>query len=433
MAGRGWATRPWAAAVLAALLALPAACAAPAPVPAPREELGQLLARQSAAVTAGDRDAYLAEIDPAATGYAALRRQAFDNLRALPLEQWSYRLLSVHPLPEDGDRAVVRAELSHRLRGHDRTPVTDEEQWDAVRRGDRWYLSGERDGSARQLWEQGALTVQRGSRSLVLGVGRDRASLRELAAEADRAVPAVDAAWKRPWTRRVVVLAPAGVNEMAELLGAPPADYRGIAAVTTSAGDPGAHAERGDGTARHRASADPGPTSGPAPAVRVLVNPGAYGALSAEGRRVVMTHEVTHAATRGATTAATPLWLSEGFADWAGYLGTDRTPEQAAPELAREVRAGRVPRQLPSDEDFTFGRSAAELALAYEGGWLACLLIARDWGPKAPGDLYRAMGGQSADAALREVLGVGEAEFTARWRDHLRAELGGSPARRPQG
>ena len=36
--------------------------------------------------------------------------------------------------------------------------------------------------------------------------------------------------------------------------------------------------------------------------------------------------------------AATPLWLSEGYADWVGYRGTGRTPAEVAPELQRAVR-----------------------------------------------------------------------------------------------
>lgn len=428
MAGRGWTTRPWAAAALAALLALPAACAPEQAAPPPREEIQRLLDRQARAVTSGDRNAYLAEIAPEADGYRGHRQRTFDNLRELPLARWSYRTVSVEHPGGDRDRAVVRAELSHRLRGYDRKPVTDEEQWDAVRRDGRWYLTGERAGSTRQLWEQGELTVWRGSRSLVLGVGRDTASLRGLAADADRAVPAVDEVWPRPWTERVVVLAPAGVNAMAELLDGPPADYRGLAAVTTSASDTVASPK---GEERHAAARSGG--QGEAPAVRIVVNPGAYGLLGADGRRVVMTHETTHAATRAYTNEATPLWLSEGFADWVGYLGTGRTTAEAAPELSSAVAAGRVPRHLPGDEDFAFGRSAAELSRAYEGGWLACLLVAREWGAKAPAELYRAVAGKGTDAALREVLGVDEREFTARWRAYLRAELGGSPAEQPRG
>ena len=49
-------------------------------------------------------------------------------------------------------------------------------------------------------------------------------------------------AWREPWAGRVVVLVPESVEDMAGLLGAPAASYRGIAAVTT--GEVGGTARR---------------------------------------------------------------------------------------------------------------------------------------------------------------------------------------------
>lgn len=69
--------------------------------------------------------------------------------------------------------------------------------------------------------------MARGRRSLVLAVGQDAERLRAVAATADRAVPAVSAAWPAPWAGRVVVLVPASLDAMGELLGAPAAGYRG--------------------------------------------------------------------------------------------------------------------------------------------------------------------------------------------------------------
>jgi hypothetical protein len=194
---------------------------------------------------------------------------------------------------------------------------------------------------------------------------------------------------------------------MAGLLGSPASQYRGIAAVTT------------------------GEVGGPptAPADRVIVNPDAYALLGPLGKQVVLTHETTHVATRAHTTPATPLWLSEGYADWIGYLGTGRTPAQAAPELAHAVEEGRVPSALPTDKDFGFSGDATKLAQAYEGGWLACRLIAARWGEARLGEFYRAVGDHkvregSVEGAMKKVLGTTPEKFTAQWRDYLRVELG---------
>jgi hypothetical protein len=157
------------------------------------------------------------------------------------------------------------------------------------------------------------------------------------------------------------------------------------------------------------------------PADRVLVNPDAYGRLSAVGRQVVTTHEATHVATRADTRPWTPLWLSEGAADWTGYLDTGRTPRQIAPELARAVAAGQLPSALPADADFAAG--APGLARTYELAWLACDLIARRYGQSKLVAFYRAVGAagegagreQQLDRVLRAELGTGLGEFTGDW------------------
>lgn len=216
-------------------------------------------------------------------------------------------------------------------------------------------------------------------------------------------MPAVSDAWPERWAGRVVVLVPDSVQDMAELLGSPAANYRGIAAVTT--GETG-----GRGTA---------------PADRVIVNPQAYAMLGTFGQRVVLTHETTHVATRTSTSAATPTWLSEGFADWAAYRDGDRTAAEVAPELTDAVRRGELPAALPTGEDFGFAGDPDRLARAYEGGWLACELIADQWGEEKLIAFYRAVGGHSGrdgavEQAMHEILDTTPQDFTARWRDYVR-------------
>ncbi|MER7109590.1 hypothetical protein [Streptomyces sp. NPDC000229] len=368
-----------AAGAVLGLLLLIGGCAAPAPSPAPDTAAFQAAAdRRAAAVRAGD-------------------------LADVPLGSWSYRVTDVR---RDGDdRATARAELRYRLAGYDSGVVTGERALKLARRDGRWTVTSDRParGAAQQLWEQGDVDVVRGKKSLVLGVGQDAARLRSVAAAADRAVPAVSAAWPEGlWSRRVVVFVPASLKEMGALLGEPAAGYRGIAAVTTGrvGGGP-------DG-----------------PADRVIVNPEAYAVLGEFGQRFVLAHETTHVATRAHTSADTPLWLSEGFADWVAYRGTSRAPAQAAPELRDAVRAGRTPVALPADGDFSFAADAEALARAYEGGWLACELIADRWGEAKLRALYRAAGARGAERALGEVLATTPEAFTAQWRGHLRERLG---------
>lgn len=369
-------------------------------------DVQRLLDRRAEAVLDGDETGYLATADPSAAGERATVRGEFANLRELPLAAWSYRVTG---LRRTGARATADAELDYRLGGYDSSPVRAARTLRLTRTDGRWYVASDRPArkSGRQLWEQGTVRAVRGTHSLVLGVGQARDGLRGYADLADRAVPAVSKAWGSRWAGRVVVLVPKSLSGMAALLGAPASGYRGIAAVTT--GETG-------GSAR-------------APADRIIVNPEAYGLLGDVGRQVVLTHETTHVATRAKTSSATPLWLSEGYADWVGYLGTGRTAAEAAPELRAAVRRGDLSNRLPPDGDFAFSGDPARLARAYESGWLACSMVASRWGPSRLGEFYRAVGAHdgragAVESALREVLGTTPDRFTAEWRAYVTSRLG---------
>ncbi|MEV7191567.1 hypothetical protein AB0N81_07145 [Streptomyces sp. NPDC093510] len=382
-------------------LALLAGCGGdPVPDTAAGEVRG-LLERRARALLDGDEKAYDRTERPAKGA-----KDLFENVDDVPLESWAYRLTG---LDRTGAEATATAELHYRVKGYDRAPVTAERTLSLERRDGRWYVTAERPAkkSGEQLWDQGRVTAERGRRSLVLGVGQSPAELRAHRELADRAVPVVRDAWPGEWPERVVVLVPRSLDGMAGLLGAPASGYRGIAAVTT--GETGG--------------------SGRAPADRIIVNPEAYGVLGDFGKQVVLTHEAAHVATRAQTSTATPLWLSEGFADWVAYRETGRTPAQAAPELRRAVQRGQLPGALPEDKDFGFGGDAAKLAGAYEGAWLACRMIAEQWGERRLTDFYRAVGDHEKRAgavedALSDVLDTTPEDFTARWRTYLRAELG---------
>ncbi|WP_234542617.1 hypothetical protein [Streptomyces shenzhenensis] len=397
MAGRGRAWGSGAVGLCLLLLPLAGCGGGQSSTGAAMSAVQQVLDRRAAAVLAHDEKAY------AGTG----TRGPYANLRAVPLADWSYRLTALHP---DGAGATADARLSYRIRGYDRAPVTTDRTLTLSRTADgHWYVTYDKPAgkSGQQLWDQGRVTAVKSTHSLVLGVGQSLATLRGYARLADTAVPGVTKAWGTDWTRRVVLLVPGSLNGMAALLGAPASNYRGIAAVTT--GEAGGQ--------------------GQAPADRVVLNPEAYAVLGPVGRQVVLTHETTHVATRAHTTPATPLWLSEGYADWIGYLGTGRTPTEVAPELARAVQAGEAPGGLPADQDFGFTDDPTTLAKAYEGGWLACRMIAGHWGEGKLGAFYRAVGAHQGRAgavedALRTELGTTLPDFTARWRDYVAAQLG---------
>ncbi|UYB42879.1 hypothetical protein SLV14_005789 [Streptomyces sp. Je 1-4] len=442
-------------ALLLALLAPLAGCgpAGPPPATARFPDVQRMLDTRARAVERRDAAGFLASVDPRATGYRDRQRAMFGHLKGVPLTDWHYDLDSTDafPLPADGDRARLAAKvrLRYRLKGFDSAPVHAVQYLTLTERDGRWLISSDTDGTAagrsgtRQLWDQGPVQLVRGKHSLVLGGTAQRARLKDLAHRVDQAVPAVSSAWKGKWSQKVVVEAPDSVERMAQLMGSDdPSVYAGIAAVTTG--------EAGVSTT--------------APADRVIINPDAYEELNDLGRRVVLTHETAHVATRMATTAATPLWLSEGFADWAAYRGIRRKAALTAPELTRAAATGKLPARLPTDEDFGFKAGADRLAKAYEGSWLACRMIAGKWGEAKLIAFYRAAGRSAVpvaargagapmeaatagsagprpttpaartghrpkaradrtDRALRTQLGVGMAEFTRQWRAYVRKQL----------
>ncbi|MGC5013890.1 hypothetical protein ACLQ2R_24270 [Streptosporangium sp. DT93] len=231
----------------------------------------------------------------------------------------------------------------------------------------------------RDLWPDGT-TVVRGRDSVVAGHHVPPAVLRDLAARADRACRTVAAVWGPV---RAVVLFPATDAEAAALAGA-------------------------------RATPAPASLAALATADRVVVLPSGYARLTETGRDVVITHELVHVATGATRGGRVPMWLSEGFADYAGYRDAGLPVRTVAAELAAEVRAGVLPARLPVAADFAPG--AARLAQAYEEAWLACAFVAEHFGEKALTRLY--------GSDVGSTLGLSAAGFTRAWRDYLRRELG---------
>ena len=372
----------------------------------------RLLADRSRAVLDGDPAAWQATVDPTAPGFAERQRELFARLREVPFALWSYELVGEGPgLPPDRSAvlpegaAIVRVRLTYQVA--DTGGQADREQYlTVVSRGGRWLLAGDTDAAAagfdtqRDLWDLGPVRVVRGRHSTVVGDtrGASHTRMRRLAREADSAVTKVDTVWTRPWSRRPLVLLPRTQKDMAKLLGDDGRGLAQIAAVTTGAFEEGL--SRGD---------------------RVLINPASFDTLGAVGRAVVLTHEMTHVATRATTVVSPPIWLSEGFADYVAYEATPVPTPIVAADVIDDVRDGKAPRRLPEPADFDAGEG--DIASAYEASWLACRMIASRFGEKQLVRFYRAMSDQEGPGWPEEsesVLGLSADELTRQWRAYLR-------------
>jgi hypothetical protein len=244
--------------------------------------------------------------------------------------------------------------------------------------------------------------VVRGSRSLVIGLGGEQ-RLKPFADLADHAAGKAAKVWGAAgWSGDVVVLVPSTQDQVETLLNASAGSLQGVVAITAGEGGK--------------------PLTG-APASRVVINPDAFNAEAPDAWQFFLDHELTHVATRAWTTAAVPLWLSEGAADYTGYLSSTISADRKFLELANAVSGGWKPEDLPATDDF---RGAGDtVSRTYQISHLACAYIAEKYGQGKLVAFYKAVGtapegtADPVDQAFRTVLGTSTKDFTAKWRAYV--------------
>lgn len=381
-----------------------------------------MLARHAAALREGSTARFLADVDTARADAPFRSRQAalVDNISDVPLASWRYALAA--PVTEPGVAAqaakrygapatVVRVTLSFELAGVDTIPDRHDLWWSFIRRGGRVLLAGDDDVaqaggvSWRGPWDFGPVVVAKGRHSLVLGHIENSTRLAAFADAVDGAVPVVRRVWGPSSPAAVAIYAPATEAEFGALVGG--TTRTDVAAEAISSGtDPATQRPYGQ---------------------RLVLDPTADARLSGVGARIVAAHEITHLATAAVTGENAPRWVVEGFAEYVGELAGGQPVRVAAAELRADVAAGRLPTSLPADAAFAAG--AAGQPQAYEEAWLACRLIATKAGDGGLVRFYRlaaAPGVAPSDAvaaALRAVLHVSVAAFTAQWRSYVETEL----------
>ncbi len=333
-----------------------------------------------------DRAAWLATV----TGPAVARQtQAFESLGRLGLASWSEELTALEAAAGGSWRASVvvryrfagdpvdaRAEAvldltpDLRVAGVSTTPVPP--------------------------WEIDDVVTATSRHSLVVG-GADAATLRDYAAELDRAAESVASLLDEPPPRVVLVVAADWEQARRMVAGGAGA---GLAALTASLEPPDV----------------------PRGPVRVLADQGVLASLDLPTRSALLGHEVFHVATHGL--GPVPLWLSEGLADYAGYRDAGVPLDRSIAGLLRRAALDGPPTVLPDDAAF---RDAARATEAYEGAHLALQTLVADYGEAAVLELYRTAadrGSASLDAVLGELLGTDVASVTAHWRAEVAARAG---------
>ncbi|MHB8274381.1 MAG: peptidase MA family metallohydrolase [Dermatophilaceae bacterium] len=377
-----------------------------------------LLSARAVAVKTRNKSAWMATVDVPASAFRGRQSVVFDNLLKLPLGEFSYGTVQLAP-PLDAARAqrvgpkawVAKAPGTYSLAGYDRAPRSFEATYTLVQRSDGWRIADDTDSdgaTAMQMWDLPRMSVLRGRPSLVIG-NAPESRMRDYSATADSAVRQVTGVWGKDWNTHVVIVTPSTTEEFARLLQR--SSDKGldqVAAITQGVIDPGQRAQ-GD---------------------RVVINPKAFTALQPIGRRVVITHELTHVAARSSTTRPVPIWLSEGMADYVGYSGLDLSRARVAAELLVLVRQGKGPKALPTEADFDPART--RIAPSYSGSWLAVSRLVDLYGQARVVGFYRSIAGgltvnqaveldpdAIAAQAFPKSFGVTQAQFVTGWKHYL--------------
>ena len=246
---------------------------------------------------------------------------------------------------------------------------------------------------ALPIWLAGAVAVERSSGSVVIRVdgGDEQLPVESMATAARAPVGRV-----LPGTKGDVTnVSPHTQDQMARLVGQPPAQVRQIAAVTT----------RLDG--RGGTSAD----------TVIVHNPAVFSTMDRRAAQVVLTHEATHLLTHAVGTRA-ESWVVEGFADYVALHDDSASLAVSAGQILAEVTAGRTPKHLPSATDFD--AEAHGLGAVYESAWMIFRMLGERYGDSRVVGFYKAvMAGDRLDDALATSFGLTTAQLTTQWQDYL--------------
>jgi hypothetical protein len=382
--------------------------------PDPRAEVPRLLAKRAKALLGGDRAGFLATVDRRRKRYYQSQATLFARMRTVPFSTFSYRVTDPrdHAGPTVDRRYadpvyLPQVEARYRFRGQDASPVLTRYFYTFVLTRSGWRIANQGEAGPRgrgdvEIWDAGPVKTLRSARTLIVYHPGDEELAVRLLRVAERAYGQVGAAWTGRWERKAVILVPRDQDEAERLVGA--RDLSRVAAVASSSVESGA-AERVLGN-------------------RIVVNSTNVVRYNDLNLQILITHELTHVATRTLGDGV-PLLLVEGFADWAALEPIGFPFRDTRPVLARWVRQGRFDGALPSDREFR-GRDAS---VAYDEGSAFCLWVAETYGVRKLRALYSEFAGSrpptttELDRGFRHVLGISRRTAEGRWAAWVRDRL----------
>lgn len=351
-----------------------------------------LVDEREQALRAGDRDAFLATVDPDELGFSATQARWFDNLALLPVADVSFELgddAVLENVSGEGDLQLP-IDFTMRLEGFDRRPVTQSTVWTFVRSDDQVLLADDRNdqvdartGWLPAPWDTAHIEVRRSGG--ILGIfDEDTADHADYVMSDLAAATAAVRAHLPEWQGSYVVYGASDVSAMSRMSAMTVDDTAGVAFPVLS---------------------HPG---GPVAAYRIIVNPSVV--QDVLSRSLVFRHELVHVAL-GTSDDRSPVWLAEGVAE---YVARSTYPVDQRRLIAAQQLAGVTPHELDSGSLFYRRDPGRNYVLAA----LVCDYLATTRGEKTLWDLVRAFEtarvptSSGPDSVTRRELGMSTRDLT---------------------
>ena len=356
-----------------------------------RDAALELVDLREQALVDGDREAFLATIDPDATDFAETQARWWDNIARLPATDFALEL---------GDEGVMTRvsgagglqlpiDFTMRLEGYDEKAVTQPLIYTFVGDEDEVHLSSDRNvqsdaftGWRPAPWDVTAIVVEQTGE--VLGIFDA-----ETAGNADAVMEAAGAALEHvdtlvpEWAGRVTIYTISDLDAL---------DRMSLMDVS--------------GTAGIAFPVPVHPSRRAVAAYRTVLNPAST--QDAFSRRVLLRHELTHVAL-GEADDRSPQWLVEGAAMY--VAGSSQPVADRKRRRARELGDAKAP-QLRDGRDFYQVEPEASYILA----GIVCDYLATTGGPDTLWELmaaFRARKRADTDQILEREVGVDAEQLTA--------------------
>jgi hypothetical protein len=349
--------------------------------PSDAERLSALLAERADALETGDVRAYAATSTGVqrVTDRNAARRASRLRLRDVVLDLAAVEL--------HGRRAALRVDAAYALEGV-RSTFRSTRRMTARRVDGEWRIGSVRGERGLPPWEVAAFAERRTPHFVVLSP--PGVPVEQLATDLEAGYERMRDLLTRGSLRRRYLVVVAGDAAQVQAL---TATIRGVETLTAIS-DAAIREEGRERRVTHVAS------------LRLFVLWPAFVALDEDGRRRVVTHELTHAALAGSTSGRTPAWLVEGVAL---YVSDDRRiapPGADLTALSRPASIGRLAGDAQADA--YAASSAAAFAIADRFGRRRLLALYDAFNDPA---LTGEPGPRLANRALRRELGISLADL----------------------